>query len=211
MGSGGARMSNRISVWLSIVLTLLLTYPAYAGRDNEDVEKRQRNSGRHNQDAGKHMVLNLVGTATAYDRTVPAIDGNGEDEPAKCFDAAVVDADTNKVIGMGTDCFAQVAQRDGGLAMVTTTYFNFPSGTFIVRLNTSGQALLHPTVTPSGIKMSHMSGAASKENTLIKGGTGRFARETGTARLSGLLNMEKFDLKKGGPVTFDCLFVIDLD
>lgn len=196
-------MSKRISIWFSMVLTLLLAYPAHAGRDNEDDGKRR---GGHK----KLMVLNLVGTATAYDRTVPDIDGDGNEEPAKCFDAAVVDADTTKVIGTGTDCFAQVTLKGTGLAMVTTTYFNFPSGTFIVRLNTSGQPLLQPTVTPSGVTMSHMSGAASKENPII-GGTGRFARETGTARLSGLLNMEKFSMEKGGPVTFDCLFVIDLD
>jgi hypothetical protein len=156
------------------------------------------------------MVLNLVGTATAYDQTVPDIDGDGKDEPAKCFDVNLVDADTTKVIGVSTDCFAQVTPKDLGLAMVTTTFFNFPSGTFIVRLNTSGQLLLHPTMTPSGVTMTHMSGAASKQNTII-GGTGRFARETGTARLSGLLNMEKFSMDKGGSVTFDCLFVIDLD
>jgi hypothetical protein len=203
-------MSNRISIWLSIVLTLLLAYPAHAVSDREDDGKRRGGHGRHNQDAGKHMVLNLVGTATAYDRTVPDIDGDGNDEPAKCFDAAVVDADTTKVIGAGTDCFAQVTLKGTGLAMVTTTYFNFPSGTFIVRLNTSGQPLLQPTVTPSGVTMTHMSGAASKQNPII-GGTGRFARETGTARLSGLLNMEKFSMDTGGPVTFDCLFVIDLD
>ncbi|MGB4068983.1 MAG: hypothetical protein WBK08_13215 [Nitrospira sp.] len=191
-------MSNRISIWFSVVLTLLLAYPAHAVSDHKD--------------AGKHMVLNLVGTATAYDRTVPDIDGDGKDEPAKCFDVNLVDVHTTKVIGVSTDCFAQVTPKDLGLAMVTTTYFNFPSGTFIVRLNTSGQLLLHlqPTVTPSGVTMTHMSGAASKENPII-GGTGRFARETGTARLSGLLNMERFSMEKGGPVTFDCLFVIDLD
>ena len=196
-------MSHRISIWFSMVLTLLLAYPAHAGRDNEDDGKRR---GGH----GKHMVLNLVGTATAYDQTVPDIDGDGKDEPAKCFDVNLVDADTTKVIGVSTDCFAQVTPKDLGLAMVTTTFFNFPSGTFIVRLNTSGQLLLHPTMTPSGVTMTHMSGAASKQNTII-GGTGRFARETGTARLSGLLNMEKFSMDKGGSVTFDCLFVIDLD
>lgn len=196
-------MSHRISILFSMVLTLLLAYPAHAGRDNED-------DGKRREGHKKLMVLNLVGTATAYDRTVPDIDGDGKDEPAKCFDAAVVDADTTKVIGAGTDCFAQVTLKGTGLAMVTTTYFNFPSGTLIVRLNTSGQPLLQPTVTPSGVTMTHMSGAASKENPII-GGTGRFARETGTARLSGLLNMEKFSLDTGGPVTFDCLFVIDLD
>lgn len=200
-------MSKHISIWFSMVLTLLLAYPAHAVRDNEDEGKRR---GGHK----KLMVLNLVGTATAKDGTVPDIDGDGKDEPAKCFDAAVVDPDTTKVIGTGTDCFAQVTLKGEGLEMVTTTYFNFPSGTFIVRLNTSGQPLLHlqrPTVTPSGVTMTHMSGAASKENPII-GGTGRFARETGTARLSGLLNMSKFDVKDGtGQVTFDCLFVIDLD
>lgn len=196
-------MSHRLNIWLLIMFTLLFAYPAYAGRDHDDTDKRRGN-------AGKHMVLNLVGPATAYDQTVPDIDGDGKDEPAKCFNVGLVDADTNKPIGVGTDCFAQVTPQGTGLAMVTTTYFHLPSGTFIVRLNTSGQPLLHPTVTPSGVTVTHMSGAAAKQNPII-GGTGRFARETGTARLSGLLNMENFSMEKGGSVIFDCLFVIDLD
>jgi hypothetical protein len=210
-------MSNRISIWLSIVLTLLLAYPAHAGRDQENAGNRHGGSGKHqggpgrqNEDAGKRMVLNLVGSGSMYEQTVPDIDGDGKDEPAMCFDLGLVDADTNKAVGVGTDCFAQVKTVDNGVAMVTTTYFHLPSGTFIVRLNTSAQPLLFPTVTPRGVTVTHITGAAAKQNPII-GGTGRFARETGTARLSGLVDMANFSMKVGDPITFDCLFVIDLD
>ena len=203
-------MSNRPNIWLLIMLTLLFAYPAYAGRDYDDADKRRGSSGRHHEDAGKHMVLNLFGTGSMYEQTVPDIDGDGKDEPAMCFNLGLIDADTNKSVGAGTDCFAQVKTVDKGVAMVTTTYFHLPSGTFIVRLNTSAQPLLFPTVTPRGVTMTHITGAAAKQNPII-GGTGRFARETGTARLSGIVDMSNFSMKVGDPITFDCLFVIDLD
>lgn len=42
--------------------------------------------------AGKHLVLNLVGTGSMYENMVPDIDGDGQDDLAMCFDVQVFDA-----------------------------------------------------------------------------------------------------------------------
>ena len=40
-------------------------------------------------------------------------------------------------------------------------------------------------------------------------GTGKFGKASGSARLSGLVNVSK--LVTDGEIAFDCLFIIDLD
>ena len=44
------------------------------------------NAQAKNNNAGKHYVLNLVGTGAMYKGTVPDIDGDGDDDEAMCFD-----------------------------------------------------------------------------------------------------------------------------
>ncbi len=57
--------------------------------------------------------------------------------------------------------------------------------------------------------MTHITGASSKKNSVLRG-TGRFKNSKGTVRLSGMVNMTDFTGDEGSPITFDCLFVIDL-
>lgn len=161
-------------------------------------------------DAGKHFVLNLVGTGHMYENTVPDIDGDGQDDPAMCFDVQVFDAHTNKIIGKGTDCLAKVTPTGTGVALVGTTYFHFSGGTLITRGKTSVQPVFHPTITPRGEVITHITGASSNDNAIL-GGTGRFAHAKGTARLSGMVNMANFSGNIGDPISFDCLFVVNLD
>jgi len=181
---------------LVIAMSLLTTFTAYAGNQQEN--------------AGKRLVFNLVGSGEMYESTVPDIDGDGNDDPAMCFDVDLVDVHTNQIVGRGSDCLAMVTPTEAGVALVGTAYFHLPSGTRITRAKTSVQPVFHPTVTPRGMTVTHITGASSDQNSVV-GGTGRFADATGTARLSGMVNMASFGGNEGDPISFDCLFIIDLD
>ena len=163
-----------------------------------------------NDDAGKHLVLNLTGSGDMYESTVPDIDGDGTDDHAMCFDVQVVDARNNQILGKGTDCLSMVTPTGTGVALVGTSYFHLPGGSLITRGKTSVQPVLHPTVTPRGLTVTHVTGAASDKNSVI-GGTGRFENTSGKVRLSGMVSMANFAGNVGDPIVFDCLFVVDLE
>lgn len=184
----------RKSIFVSCILLLSFSLQAEDKSDN----------------AGKHLVLNLVGTGSMYENMVPDIDGDGQDDLAMCFDVQVFDAHTNRALGKGTDCLAMVTPTATGVALVGTSYFHLPGGTLITRGKTSVQPVFHPTITPRGQVITHITGASNDENAIV-GGTGRFAHAKGTARLSGMVSMANFSGNVGDPISFDCLFVIALD
>ena len=166
-----------------------------------------------NQGGGKRLVLNLIGTGSMYEGTVADIDGEGDDLDAICFDVDVVNVKNGQVIGSGTDCLSNITSVgvEGGLALVGTTFFHLRQGTLIVRGATTVQPVTHdPTMTSSGHLVTHITGAASPENSILEG-TKRFSDKTGTTRLSGMVDMSNFDGEVGSPIFFDCVFVIDLD
>ncbi len=96
-----------------------------------------------------------------------------------------------------------------GLALVGTTFFHLSQGDLVVRGNTTVQPVLHPIVTPSGQNITHITGASGPENAVIDG-TGSFTGAVATTRLSGMVNLSEFAGNVGDPITFDCLFVVDL-
>lgn len=168
------------------------------------------NAENPHSDAGKHLALNFIGSGSMYESTVPDIDGDGIDDAAMCFDVQVVNIVDNQIVGRGTDCLSKVTPTGTGVALVGTTYFHLPSGTLITRGKTSVQPVFHPTTTPKGQPITHITGAASDKNSVI-GGTGRFANATGKVRLSGMVDMTNFAGNVGNPIVFDCLFIVDLD
>ena len=163
----------------------------------------------------KHLVLNLVGTGEMYERLVPDIDGDLNDDPAFCFDVELFDLKKNKKIGKATDCLSKITPAGGnleGITLVGTTYFDMgKKGTLITRGNTTVQPALQSTVTPKGQDITHITGASSAENAVIMGGTRKFKNATGTSRLSGMVNLANFGGMVDDPITFDCIFIIDLD
>lgn len=159
---------------------------------------------------GKHFVLNLVGTGGMYESFVPDIDGDGLDDAAICFDVGLVNLKNGRTIGTATDCLSEVTPVGTGVQLVGTSYFRMPAGELITRGNTSVQPVLHPTVSPGGQEITHVTGAADVGNSVI-GGSGRFAGASGTVRLSGMVNMAEFAGNVGDPISFDCIFVVDLD
>jgi hypothetical protein len=168
------------------------------------------NASAKDNGGGKHYVFNLVGTGLMYESKVPDIDGGGVDDDAICFDVDLVDMKNQQFIGTATDCLSNLTPTGTGVALVGTSYFHTPFGDLVTRGNTSVQPVFHPTVTPDGQNMTHITGAAGTGNAIIDG-TGRFKGATGTVRLSGMVDLTDFAGNVGDPMTFNCLFIIDLD
>ena len=161
-------------------------------------------SSRGNFLSETNLVLNLKGTATGFESTVPDNETAGI-MAGNCFEAELIYVPTGKVIGTGIDCLSKVRETGGGLALVGTAIFDFgPFGT----LTTQGLTSVQPK-THGSDPITHITGAIPSvgENSIVDG-TGLFEGATGTSRLSGAVNMSNIH---NNEITFDCLFIIDLD
>lgn len=174
-----------------------LAYMTLFGQD-------QTASSRGNFLSETNLVLNLKGTATGFESTVPDEETGGI-MAGNCFEADIIYVPTGKVIGTGIDCLSKVRESGGGLALVGTAIFDFgPFGT----LTTQGLTSVQPK-THGSDPITHITGAipSAGENSIVSG-TGIFEGATGSARLSGAVNMGNIH---NNEITFDCLFIIDLD
>ena len=152
---------------------------------------------------GQTLTLNLKGTATAYTAEIPVIEGSGT-TGALCFDVALHDLSTGLQVGTATDCLADLVDELSGTKLVGTTFFNFTGGATIVsRGKTTVMPVLHGS--PG---LTHVTGAGADGNGILSG-TNQYADASGSVRLSGLVNLSK--LATDGQITFDCIFVINLD
>lgn len=167
-----------------------------------------KNQGKGN---GKHFVFNVVGESLpSFEATVPDPDNVGGTIDALCYEVDLVNMVTQKSIGTATDCLSDITPTGGGVALIGTTFFNLNSGTLVTQGRTTVQGAVTPITTPNGQLITHITGASGTGNAIIEG-SGRFANATGTARLSGMVNLLNFSNSEGDTVAFDCLFVIDLD
>ena len=161
-----------------------------------------------NQGAGQHYVFNLVGTGTAYEGMVPSLDGQGEME-ANCFDVDLFDLKNQRLIGTATDCLSvqEIVGEAEFIKLIGTTTFNLPQGALTTQGLTTVAKVMQVTSTPAIGEVTHFTAAAGTDNAIL-GGTRRFRNATGIARLSGMVNLSELG---NGVITFDCIFVIDLD
>jgi hypothetical protein len=151
---------------------------------------------------GRATVLRLLGTGEAYDGFVPDIDGDGNEDAAVSFDIYLPDASGRKV-GTATDCLSNITPVGDGLALVGTTIFRLPNGTFIAR----GSTTVQPVTTNAPTPITHTTGAVpmNGDNGVISG-TGAYTQFRAQVRLAGAVNLSQLD--SDGLITFDCLFAI---
>jgi len=150
---------------------------------------------------GRGSTLRLKGIGHGYDGMVPDIDGDGEDDPALCFDVGLYNS-AGMQIGTATDCLSNITGVGDGLALVGTTIFNLPNGTFVTRGNTTVQPLTTGGTSPA----THITGALSEDGTNgVLYGTGAYEGFEAQVRLSGAVNMSEVD---SGIIVFDCLFMV---
>ena len=157
---------------------------------------------------GRILTLNLKGTGHMYEGTVPDIDGDGIDDDAICFDVDLFNVRNGHLIGTATDCLANINPDGNGLNLVGTSYFNFNGG---AQLITRGETTVQPGLSSSLAPFTHVTGAAPSGGNDVVSGTRRFSNASGSVRLSGLVDMSAFGGNVGDPITFDCLFIVNLD
>jgi hypothetical protein len=151
---------------------------------------------------GRATVLRLLGTGEAYEGFVPDIDGDGNDDAALCFDLDLLDA-SGRRIGTATDCLSNITPVGGGMALVGTTIFRLPNGTFTTR----GSTTVQPITTDAPTPVTHTTGAVPMDgdNGVISG-AGAYEQFRAQVRLAGAVNLSRLD--SDGLITFDCLFAI---
>ena len=156
---------------------------------------------------GKILTLNLKGTGEAYTAEIPVIDGSGTNE-GLCFDVKLYNLDNGLQIGTATDCLSDVVDIYGdgdSIMLVGTTIFNFTGGgQLVTRGETTVRQILH-----GENNFTHITGAEPSGGNDILSGTKQFKSVDGSARLSGLVNLS--ELGSDGKITFDCIFVINLN
>ena len=157
---------------------------------------------------GKHFVFNLVGTGVAEAAMVPDPDGGVME--ANCFEVDLFDLKNQRQIGRAVDCLTvqEVIGDFDVIKLIGTTTFHLPQGSLTTQGFTTVSTVKQPTVSPLVGDITHITGAAGTGNAIIDG-TKEFKGATGTSRLSGLVNL--MDLNTIGEITFDCIFVVDLD
>lgn len=155
------------------------------------------------------MVLNLVGTGDMYIDVVPDAEMPGEYVDAWCFDVDLIDLKSGKKLGQATDCLdnsrQEYALSESGIAMIGTTYFNLPGGTLAIQGRTTVQPRNWPTR-----EFTHITGGNSAGNAVLYG-SGKYRKASGTARLSGMVDLSKFKGQAGDPISFDCIFVVNVN
>ncbi|WP_133638216.1 hypothetical protein [Photobacterium lutimaris] len=164
-------------------------------------------------DAKKRLALNLVGTGAMYPQTVPPLEKYGPPLDAQCFDVELKNIHDGEHIGWATDCLSEITPDEtggNGVSLIGTTFFYLPDGLLITRGHTTVQPVLKPIVTADGQTITHITGASSDDNAVVKG-YGEYQWHKGTVRLSGMVDLTKFGGNEGDPMFFDCLFVIDLE
>lgn len=151
------------------------------------------------------LVVRLVGTDVGEVRDLSHLTGAPGADEALCFDLVMLDAATGRTIGTASDCLINVQTVGDGLSLTAVTIFNFPGGTIV----NEGQTTVQPTTIGSE-PVTHITGAIPQagDRTIIDGTRG-FAGAEGSVRLSGAVDLSSFAATNA--ITFDCLFVIDLD
>ncbi len=149
-----------------------------------------------------NIVVVLTGTTVGEMRMVGGTMQN-------CFDVELVDPASERIVGSGTDCLDLGSivpiGDDGGFAIDNTTLFHLPSGTIASLSRTTIQP-----VENAGVGATHVTGEVNESDNILSDlSTGRFAGATGRTRLSGIVDLT--ELMTNNIISFDCMFVIDLN
>ena len=160
---------------------------------------------------GNNIAVRLHGSDQFYDGTdlfneygIPA---NG----SICWDFDMLDIKTGEPAGQVSDCVVidhvvngPPGGPDTGYALTGTTFFHFPGGTVVARVNTTAQ----PVTTGSPL-FTHITGDVPLEGTdNVLYGDGKFQSASGTVRFSGGGDLSSLFID--GTIYIDCLFTLDI-
>ncbi len=171
--------------------------------------------------ASERMTINYKGTGIAVPAVVPDTLGVGPNAngliDANCFEADIFDLKSGALLGTAEDCLSEIAvgpdtDSGSGVQLVGTTVFNLHDGRLVVQGLTSVQAVNWPTEN-SDVVFTHITGANSPNDAVLLGegrfsSTGAYANASARVRLSGQVDLSQL---ADGQITFDCIFVVDVD
>jgi hypothetical protein len=128
-----------------------------------------------------------------------------------CFEVPLLDPNTGIQIGSGVDCLRfddGTAPPEDEIRLTAYSFFVTPGGTLVNSGTTSVRAFVDGFGNGGApFPRSHLTGSVPDSNAqTFVGGTRRFDRTRGRARVSGAV-----DLVTGPTPFFDCLWVIELD
>ena len=212
-------MIKKTSIWALLFISLYILSNVSVANEmspqgpfseagNSDGHHQKHNAYDHSR-----ILVKLVGWSEAYD---PAIGGGmvdnvpNVDGEVVCHDVNMVDLQSNKVIGISTDCFSGAEPADGGgVGFVGTTFLNFPNGTIIAQGSFTAKPVAKATTTITGVPITAITGAAKEGNSFLSG-TGKYEYSEGNVRVSGMINGAEYNFLPGDPLYFDCIFEIQL-
>jgi hypothetical protein len=150
----------------------------------------------------RSVVVVFTGSPTGEYRMIDGVEMN-------CFDVDIIDPESGRRLGKGTDCLDLASIMpigdDGGFTIDNVQFFNLKKGKIVTRVTT--------TIQPVGAgspSATHITGAVPEEGTnQILDGTKRFRHAQGRVRLNGEVDMSLFG--SDNIISFDCIFRIDFD
>ncbi len=181
--------------------------------------------------ANADMAVKFIGTADATAATdlspeiAQAIADSGVNVAGfACFELPLLDLETGHPVGIGVDClnpFDDTGDVHGaGIQIEAKTFFFFPKG-LIVNHGCTSVRPFFSGVGDAGV--THMTGSIGPDELdgAFGGGqpaqcanadgiiftSGGFKNHVGEVRLSGAVNLSKFNT---GEITFSCLFTLDV-
>lgn len=162
-------------------------------------------------------ALKLANVSASYDKSAGTLFGKDVKaivSGATCFTANMRLTLSGQSLGTGIDCLVTKAINDGGpgINVQALSLFIF-DGRGKRSIVTLGKTSVRPFIKNVGDAsggVTHMTGSipsADGSGDGIIGGSGKYAKATGTVRVSGAMDLSK---KTGAPVVFDCLWLLEV-
>lgn len=147
--------------------------------------------------------VNLEQDTTLSQAQIDSFSTIGENDFVGCYAAPSQDPTTGIGIGNVVECLRVVPAADGAQlnALVFHVFSGVDGGTIVTLGLTSVRPFFEGVGDANGAS-THVTGSIPADDSGIVGGAGAFAGATGSARVSGAVNLSSFP----EALTFDCLW-----
>jgi hypothetical protein len=206
-------MKIKIIPSMAILAAFLVTVPAQAGFAVQLQGTAQANDFRGLTAAQQAVIADFFADEDLADGRVLA--------DFLCYVLPLEDLQSGVTVGTGADCLRIFDVAEDATPGVNSpaispmvdavTFFFLPGGHFTA----DGMTTVRPFFTGIGDaegEVTHLTGsiAPTGRSGGIVDGSGRFARVSGSVRLSGAVNLGEF-FTDGNPIYFSCLFIAEFD
>jgi hypothetical protein len=159
------------------------------------------------EDALEMADVDLAADTTLSASEIEAFEANA----LGCWPNAMVDARTQQPLGLGVDCLELLPGSDPAVAVslraLSLFVFSSLRDSTLVTFGLTSVRPFIQDVGDAGGGVTHMTGSIPDGPGGIVGGTGLFSGASGTARVSGAVNLSGFP----GELVFDCLWRLGVE